>query len=368
MPIDFSIQQQTRIQSPMTTSTEPSIGSLFGSVAMEVESPLSLLADAAEELTFAADTTDDFELDERKERDEIDEAMSERVKMYRQLMNESGAAEKIDRLKDSIKARAGKEDVLRMVRQTFPDPSDAYAALQDIHESLKNDSHANPAVLESVEAALQEMEDTEGAQIRAGIQGALAARGFPDLGDNAKGLYRQTVCDFQNPLTLFTHIQKKYGDNFDLAVDFLYKALANDLACDVPSMEKTHLEQVNANLGEMRSLQSAHSLCSRLMDRWQNIHGIKQCNLDTMGLLGQVLALRGEQFLSTSRINTIAEKANAPDIEHKVLFLQELLGTTRSFSPTLFDGNEGRMKILNAVQEAVDTAVAEEDEYLASQE
>ena len=51
-----------------------------------------------------------------------------------------------------------------------------------------------------------------------------------------------------------------------------------------------------------------------------------------------------------------------------MLFLQELLNTTRSFAPSLFDGNEGRMKVLDAVQDAVDAAIAEEDAWLASQE
>ncbi len=63
----------------------------------------------------------------------------------------------------------------------------------------------------------------------------------------------------------------------------------------------------------------------------------------------------------------LAEEAGAPDIERKVLFLQELLNTTRSFAPSLFDGNEGRMKVLDAVQDAVDAAIAEEDAWLAEQ-
>lgn len=97
MSIDFSIQQQgvTTQQNVGFSSSSAAVGSLFGNAAAVVESPMSLLADAAEELTFAADTTDDFELDERKERDEIDEAMEERVKKYQELMRESGEAEQL---------------------------------------------------------------------------------------------------------------------------------------------------------------------------------------------------------------------------------------------------------------------------------
>ena len=37
-------------------------------------------------------------------------------------------------------------------------------------------------------------------------------------------------------------------------------------------------------------------------------------------------------------------------------------------TPTLlFDGEQGRMKMLDAVQEAVDNAIQREDEYLAAQ-
>ena len=46
-------------------------GSFMGNEVVQVPSPESLLADAAEELSFSADTTDEFELEERRERDKI---------------------------------------------------------------------------------------------------------------------------------------------------------------------------------------------------------------------------------------------------------------------------------------------------------
>ena len=86
-----------------------------------------------------------------------------------------------------------------------------------------------------------------------------------------------------------------------------------------------------------------------------------------MALLGRILDLRKEHFISPSRITRIADEARAPDIERKVLFLQELLNTARCLSPVLFDGAEGRMKVIDAVQGAVDAAIAEEDAWLAGQ-
>lgn len=370
MSIDFSIRQpQAQPATGQAPSSFAATGSLFGHAATVVDSPLSLLAEAAEELTFAADTTDDFELEERKERDEISKAMEERIKKYQELMRETGAAERIDQLKDFLRARADRERLLRHARQLFPDPSDAWTALKEAREELARDVGTPPETLRALEEALEILETMEGPAIRAGINAALNARGFEPLGDAAslKSFYRGAVLDFEDVNALYDHILTNYGNDFDSALDYLYKALASDLAADAPSMETSHLEQVNTSLGEVRRLQSARSLCARLLERWSGVHGVRQCPLDDMTLLGRILSLRKERFISGSQIGRLAEEAGAPDIERKVLFLQELLNTARSFAPTLFDGAEGRMKLLDAVQDAVDTAIAEEDAWLAQQ-
>lgn len=164
----------------------------------------------------------------------------------------------------------------------------------------------------------------------------------------------------------FAHIHEKYGDvGFGKAMDFLFNALGNDLATDVPSMETTHLESVHATLEQVRLLQSTHVQCERLLQRWQDVHGV-QCGLAPMELLGDLVDLRKEHFLGAMQIDRIVSKAKAPDIEREVLFLQELLNMTRNLPVQLFDGEQGRMKVIDAVQESVDAAIRREDEYLAS--
>lgn len=341
----------------------------MGNAAARVEDPMSLLADAAEELTFAADTTDEFELEDRKERERAEESLAERVKLYQDLMHEAGKARDVDRLKDSLRAREGREKAAREALSRFPDPSDAYAALSDALESLSDDPSVDPAVLEDIRQGLAELEAEHGPQIRSGIQGALAAAGYADLDgtDNLRDLYRQTVCDFKDVNAAFAHIHEKYGDvGFDKAMDFLFNALSNDLATDVPSMETTHLENVHANLEQIRLLQSTHVQCERLLQRWESVHGVTNAALTPMELLGDMVGLRNENFLGAMHIDRIAAKAKAPDIERQVLFLQELLSMTRNLPIQLFDGEQGRMKVLDAVQESVDNAIQREDEYLAN--
>lgn len=371
MSIDFSVNNQMgqMVTGAASSAGALAAGSLMGNAAVQVEDPMSLLADAAEELTFAADTTDEFELEDRKERERAEESLAERVKLYQDLMHEAGKAQDIDRLKDSLRAREGREKAAREALYRFPDPSDAYAALSDALESLSNDPSVDPAVLEDVRQGLAELEAEHGPRIRSGIQGALAAAGYADLDgtDNLRDLYRQTVCDFTDVNAAFAHIHEKYGDvGFDKAMDFLFNALSNDLATDVPSMETTHLENVHANLEQVRLLQSTHVQCERLLQRWESVHGVADAALTPMELLGDMVNLRNENFLGAMHIDRIAAKAKAPDIERQVLFLQELLNMTRNLPVRLFDGEQGRMKVLDAVQEAVDNAIQREDEYLAN--
>ena len=377
--IDFFVNNT---QTPHMTSSNAAsgshasvTGSLMGQEARLVNSPMDLLADAAEELTFAADTTDEFELEEREERDRAAEAMEERVKLYQDLMHETGKFQDIDNLKDSIRSREGQESTIRQAKSRFPDPSDAWAALSEILADLEKEEAASPGsvgadILADVRAGLAELEKESGPQIRAGIQAGLTAAGFTDLGsaDELRDLYRHTVCDFQTVNEVFAHILEKYGDiGFDRAMDFLFKALGNDLATDVPSMETTHLEHVQSNLGQVRLLQSAYALCEKMLQRWENVHGAKT-SFSAMELLGDIIALRNETFVGSLQIDRISSKANPPDLEHEILFLQELLNTARSFPSNLFDGDQGRMKVIDAIQESVDRAIEREDALLASLE
>ncbi len=373
MPVDFSIHSQ--ILGPQASSSGAQsggdiAGSFMGQAATLVSNPMSLLADAAEELTFSVDTTDDFELSERKEDDNALREQEERVKLYKDLMHEAGKTEEMDRLVDSLRNSKTKQDALRQVRERFPDSSDAWAALDYALKKLEKDGAPEEAVAAAREARDGLMAE-EGPAIRAGIQASIAAQGYSDLdgGDSLRGLYRQTVCDFAEVNALFDHILEKYGlDKFDQAMDFLVRTLSSDLYADVPSMEKSHLESVNANLGLVRLMQSAYSQCGKVMDRWHDVHGVETCPLDSRGLLGQILNLRRENFIGAAQIDSIAAGAKPPDIEREVLFLQELLQMTRSFPTQLFDGAAGRMKVLDAVQEAVDGAIEREDAFYAAQE
>ena len=373
MAVDLSIHSlHPGAQGPAggASGTQAASGTFMGYTATVVVDPMSLLADAAEELTFSVDTTDEFELSEREEEDKSLREQEDRVRLYKDLMHHAGKTEELNQLADQLQNAKTKSDAMRQVRERFPDSSDAFAALDYAVEELERKG-ASPESIQAVKDARDELLAEEGPAVRAGMQAMLSAQDYADLdaGDSLRGLYRRAVCDFAGVNELFNHILDKYGpDKFDQAISFLTRTLGSDLSADVPSMGKNHLENVNANLGLVRLVQSAHAQCGRVMDRWRNVHGIENCPLDSRALLGRILALRGESFLSAANFERIAAEANPPDIEREVLFLQELMQMTRSMPSLLFDGHSGHMKVLDAVQDAVDNAIGREDAFYAAQE
>ncbi|MDR1086475.1 MAG: type III secretion system gatekeeper subunit SctW [Deltaproteobacteria bacterium] len=364
--------QRTQIDSQFEVSDQNSVGSLAGYSLSVSDSPLSLIADAAEELTFGLDNTEELDLKERKEKKPAETLLLEKVRLYQEMMTQADGDRRpaADTLIRFLRNQADLSRLSEQVREFHPDPTDAWASLLEARDLLAREG-APAETLAAIDRAVTQLEADLGPEIRAGFAAVLARAGFESLGPagEMRDDYRQAVIDFPDTAEMFEFILEKYGENdFDAALDYLNRALANDLAADSPSHDGVHLEAVAANLGQVRIINSAHSLCQRLMNRWQEIHGVADCQLTAMALVKEILALKKENFISASRIDRIVSEARPPDIEGEVLFLQELLNTSRGLAAGLFDRAENRLKFIAAVQESLDSAITREDEYLASLE
>ena len=338
-------------------------GSLAGLAVTVGSSTQSLLADAAEELTFSVDNTDELDLKERKEEKTAGPELLERVRLYQDLMRQSGREEEIQRLASSLKNCANARDVLERASQSFPDPADAYAALSEIAD----DSASGPFVKE----ALAELEKTEGARIRASLAGAVAGTEYADLGSplELKNDYVRTVLDFAGPMEMLGHVMARFGHGgFDRGVDYLIKSLSGDLAADRPSRDKTALESVSGQLGQVRVLGGVRALGQNLVDRWHSAHGQEDSKLKDMDFVKFVLEGAKDRLRASSLADSVVALADPPDIEKEVLFRQDLLNAAKNVSIQTFGEPEARGHFLTTLQEGLDLAVAREDEWLAAQE
>jgi type III secretion protein W len=374
--VDFSIQNQPGVSRNVAEAggaerfAGAAAGSLAGYQVKAAESPLASLADAAEELTFGVDNTKELALKERKAKEGGNASFLEKVAEYQALMEQARGRDQLELLYAFLKNNRDPQAALSKAKEwAGNDPGLAWAALRQAREALKDEA---PAVaLEAIDKALEELEAREVPAIRAGIQGTLEGQAHPGLGTPLElgATYRQTVCAFYDNIEdVFAFVLEKYGaDQFEAGLDFLFRSLANDLESDQRSHEKAHLEAVGASLGKARIINGAHALVARLLDRWQGVHGV-QGEWTPMSFLREVLRLKKNNYLAARDIDALLVRAKAPDIEREVLFLQEFLGTARSFSPLFFEGDEGRMKFIAAAQESLDLAIAREDEALLAQQ
>jgi type III secretion protein W len=375
---DFSIQHQVGASPNIEVANArlaersggESVGSLAGYQVNVSSDPLASLTDAAEELTFGVDNTKELTLKERQAKADKAATFLEKVEKYQALMEKAAGQDKLESLYAFLKNNRNPQAALAKAKEwAGGDPALAWAALRKAREALKDEAPA--AALEAIDAALEAQEKDEGPAIRAGIQGSLEAENHPALGEPfaVGATYRQAVCDFHENLDdLFSFVLEKYGaEGFEAALDFLFRSLACDLESDQRSHDKTHLETVGAGLGRARVLNGAHALIGRFLDRCRSVHGM-DCAWTPMSFLKDVLALKKNRFLAARDVDGLLAKARAPDIEREVLFLQELLSTSRNFSTLLFENAEERIKFIGVVQESVDAAIAREDEALALSE
>lgn len=74
------------------------------------------------------------------------------------------------------------------------------------------------------------------------------------------------------------------------------------------------------------------------------------------------LPLKDQKWIDPSRISGIVDRLRIDDIEGKIYFLRELHGIARRLPIKIFDDNESRLRFISAIQDALDQAVAEEDD------
>ena len=66
--------------------------------------------------------------------------------------------------------------------------------------------------------------------------------------------------------------------------------------------------------------------------------------------------------------DSLVALARPPDVEREVLFRQDFLNAVKNVSVQTFGEPETRGRLLSALQEGLDQAVAREDEWLAAME
>jgi type III secretion protein W len=251
-------------------------------VQQEGKSVMSMIHDAAEELTFVHSETQSKKLAERKSTTRkagLDEATME---MYQKLLKsvpDMGSPDKLAGLLESIKKGKPTPDQLRQqLGEQYEDVSHQYAALQFLEEALTQ-QNAPPESLATVREARRQLEQEKGPEIRAGLNVSLEAHKFSEQGvgssQELRDFYRDTVLKFEDAEQAFEAILGQYGrEKFADAAEFLIRGIGHDIEAMGPSRDKEELHAINRGLKSVQHARNLYIAFDDLLGKMQKQFGL----------------------------------------------------------------------------------------------
>ncbi|MDY0220900.1 MAG: type III secretion system gatekeeper subunit SctW [Desulfobacterium sp.] len=333
----------------------------FAGQAITVSDPLSLIMDSAEEAGFAMSEREKSRLDETKMKSAGPNTdRVEQIEKYIELMDRQGKGQTLDAFIKALSQKKGlnPRQAVQEARKFFGNTADAYAALQYAKKELA-ETFDGTIFLE----AMDQLEDIAGENIRTELAAGVAALDHAVLGDaeSLKQLYGATLADLGSPVNVYDRVINEYGeDRFEEALAFLTRSLGNDMAATTINTDRVHLEGISRDLGTVSLLHGLNAQCKALNARLEK--GGHPSELTTTEMVKEILKLRDSHFVGAFDIEGIADRVGVKEIEQRITFFQDLSNTARDFSENLFPDSGGRLNIIQAIQTALDDAIAVEEE------
>jgi type III secretion protein W len=365
--IDNTAAPARTVSQPTEGSTGGAAGSWRGE-AVRIAAPdlASVLDNAKEELSFAHSS--------RMERKSIQErriTRPERAQAERRVHLEeySGRLPDFDLrryaslLEDLRRSGEGTEGTLRRLRERFPDPSHAFAALDLAQNWFREEGDDERAG--QLAAARDRLAEENGEAIRAGLNVSVAAFDFAggnrEAAAGLRELYRQTVFSEPGPSGLYRGIIAKYGaEDFASHIRFLSRAVGDDLGAAGPSVEPARLHELVRDLSALRVLDTVHERCAQLAERVARQAGAV---VTVTEIMRRLLPLTEEAVAGPSKLIGVPAEVGIPDnrIEAQIAFLREAREIVATLPPGLFRDVDARFAVLRAAQEALDMLIEREE-------
>ena len=89
--------------------------------------------------------------------------------------------------------------------------------------------------------------------------------------------------------------------------------------------------------------------------------------LEAQDIILEVLPLKDQRWIDPKKITGLADQLGYDDIEAKIYFLRELTSIFRRLPIKIYESDDDRLRLLEALQEALDAAIDEEEEMLEAE-
>lgn len=377
-PLQAITQLQHTASSVDKPASQQATGQFRGeNVKLEVNTK-SMLASAAEEMSFMRAEKKTLDVSKRKINDKtsIDLNAIEKAQDYLEKANDVNKDKHLKPLLDQLlrQTDTSPRQLQQNIQQAFKDPSQQYVALLYIKAELEKKKRRSPlssheeSLLSATETLLDEMASSQASAIAAGINiTTVASSNASDKLGSINGLrqfYRDSVLDYGGLSATFKTIIEEHGEeSIAGSIMFLIKALGADISSEGPSIPKARLQMIVDDMYKLQSLGSIHNECTELLQQIQRIYA----HVDTptnVTLMDKLLELVEKKWVNGIKISQMAQQllSNASDVEP--YFLRGMKEIIRAIPIKTFADPFDRDKLILSVQEALDIVIDAEESRL----
>ena len=258
-------------------------GAIKGQTAVVIDQS-SILANAAEEMGFAAAEKVEKKISERKagSKEGMRLSMAELAAHFVNMTGDAQGAKKLQEFVDSMKNLGGAvtQDLIRqMVQEKFGDgAAEQFTALEYAEMALEQ-AGENSQLVDTIKATKEALLREAGPAIRAGINIvgevlAFSREGLAQI-SSLKELYSFAILGRATASDMYKAVMDRYGEGrFKEALEFLLRAAGSDLDAGGmgPSQEKAHLETEVNNVCFVQHLGNLYEELEQLMAMLQPQH------------------------------------------------------------------------------------------------
>lgn len=282
MSIDANLRAQVQafsakqgVDAPFAEATRQE--GLLNGQKVQTADTSSAVANAAEEVSFAASEKVEKTLSERKagSKESLRASATELAAKYVNMMAEPQAGRKLSEFLDALKNMgnaATEADIRQLLGEHFQDSSDQFAALSFAEESLAKEGGSD-ATLAKIKSLKEQLLKEAGPAIRSGLNIAsdvlAAAKQGLETAGGLRDLYRFAILGGQNAAAIYLSIMSRYGPKqFAQSLDFLLRAAGSDLEGRVmgSSLEAPQLKNAMDDIYHVQALGNMHRSFSDLLD------------------------------------------------------------------------------------------------------
>ncbi len=250
---------------------------LFRGQNVQQSDASSQLANAAEEMSFAASEKVEKKLSERKagSKEALRSSATELAEKYVNMMANAQSARKLHEFLDAMKKMgesASDAELRQLLGEHFSDSTDQFAALSFAEEALAKDP-AQQGLLAKVKSLKEQLLHDAGPAIRSGLNIAADVMAFAKKGlegaQALRDLYRFSVLGGQTIGAVYQAIMARYGaTQFAQSLEFLLRAASSDLDGKLmgSSLEPSQLKNAIDDIYHVQSLGNMHRSLSELLD------------------------------------------------------------------------------------------------------